>query len=137
MSKVEEILKKHSLSVTAARKNVLELFLKSNAPICVNDIKRKKFFKTINESSIYRNLSKLEEAGIIQVIPGAGEFQYYEMIPTGHHHHHITCKKCKAIKCLNICGLEKKMKEMADSVGYHLVGHSVELIGLCKKCYAG
>jgi len=134
MSKAEEILKEKKLSVTEARKLVLELFLKSKKPLSVKDFKSKKKFEAFNESSIYRNLSKLEEAGIIQSIPSSSDFQSFELVPTGHHHHHITCTKCKKVRCLKVCGLEKKMKEMAASADFQLKGHSVELVGLCSSC---
>lgn len=134
MKKAENILKENNLSITKARTSVLELFLKSKKPLSVKDFKAKKKFESFNESSIYRNLTKLEEAGIIHSIPSSGDFHYFELAPQGHHHHHITCKKCQKVQCLHVCGLEKKMKEMASSVEFDLVGHSVELIGLCSKC---
>lgn len=120
--------------VTAARKSVLDFFIKQNRPINVKDFKAVKIFDSFNESSIYRNIHKLEEAGIIHAIPDAGEFQSYELVPKGHHHHHISCVKCKTIQCLDMCGLDKRMHEIANSVGFTLTGHSVELMGLCKKC---
>jgi Fe2+ or Zn2+ uptake regulation protein len=135
MSKAEEILKKNNLSVTDLRKSVIEFFIKKNRPITAKEFRKQKKFLDINESSIYRNLTKLVEAKIIHEVPGAGEFKYYELTPTGHHHHHhITCSKCKTVQCLKICGLEKRMNEMAKSVEFELVAHSVELVGLCKKC---
>jgi len=136
MTKVEEILKKNRLSVTVARKAVLELFLQKKKPLTVKDFKKVESLKAVNESSIYRNLSKLEEAGIIHAIPGASEFQSFELTPKEHHHHHISCVKCKTIECLDICGLEKHMKAMAESVGFALKNHTVELLGLCKSCRA-
>lgn len=134
MKRAEKILKDHRLSVTEARKSVLEFFIKMQKPLSVKDIRNVKKFSKFNESSIYRNLTKLEEVGIIQIIPGAGDFQSYELVPTGHHHHHIVCTKCNSIKCLDICGLEKKMKTMAERVGFSLSGHSVELMGICPGC---
>jgi len=135
MSKAEQILREHNLSVTDARKSVLEVFLKTKKPLTVKDFRKKKKFEAINESSIYRNLSKLEDAGIIQPVPGAGEFQSYELVPNGHHHHHhISCVKCKTVQCLDMCGLEKRMQTMADSVGFLLTGHSLQLMGVCSNC---
>ncbi len=134
MTKAEKLLKEKKLSVTEARKSVLEFFLKSKKPLNVLDFKGDKTFESFNESSIYRNITKLEEAGIIQSIPSAGDYQSYELVNHGHHHHHISCSNCKKIQCLKVCGLEKRMKEMAKTVDFLLVGHSVELVGLCSDC---
>ena len=134
MKKVERMLKENNLSITNARKLVLDFFIKSKKPLSVNDFKKRKVFQEFNESSIYRNISKLEDAGLIQSIPSTGEFQNYELSPTGHHHHHITCTKCKKVQCLNMCGLEKHMNKMASSVEFQLTSHSVELTGLCFRC---
>ena len=122
------------MSITKVRIAALEFFLESKRPLSIIDFKKNKKFKSINESSIYRNLTKFEENNIIQIVPGAGEFQKYELAQDDHHHHHIVCSKCKITKCLNLCGLEKRMKTMAQSVGFTLTGHSVELLGLCGKC---
>lgn len=134
MMKVEEILKENDLSITEARKTVLSAFLKTKKPLTVQDLKKRKKFDSFNESSIYRNITKLIDAGVIQAVPGAGEFKSFELVPQGGHHHHITCKKCKATQCLNVCDLEKSMEAMASHAGFLLTGHSVKLIGLCKSC---
>jgi len=134
VSKAEIILKENKLSITEARKAILEVFLQKKRPLTVKDIKKIKSLAQVNESSIYRNLSKLEEKGIISSIPSTGEFQTFELTPKGHHHHHISCTNCDKVVCLDICGLDKRMKEMAEHAGFELTGHSVELMGLCKKC---
>ena len=136
MNRAEEILKENNLSVTQARKAVLSIFLDNKKPVTVKEIKRGRNCQDINESSIYRNLTKLEEKGIIQAIPGASDYQSFELTPKDHHHHHISCVKCKTIECLDLCSLEKGMKAMADSVGFSLTGHSLELMGFCKTCRA-
>ncbi len=134
-NKIEKILKDNGLSVTEARKIILEIFLGTNKPLNINDFKKKKSLASVNESSIYRNLKKLEEASIIHSIPGSGDFQSFEMIKKGHHHHHISCSKCQKIQCLTACELGKILKSMAEKVGFQLTNHSVELVGLCKNCY--
>src|SRR6478735_7373488 len=47
-------------------------------------------------SSIYRNITKLEELGVVHRVVTAGDFAHYELAEdlTEHHHHHLVCSSC-------------------------------------------
>ncbi len=132
----KERLKEKGLRCTDARLSIYLEFLQRKRPLSINDFKEKKAFEAFDESSLYRNFKKLEESGLINLIPGAGDFQFYEVQHTGHHdhHHHITCTKCKSITCLDDCSVESQLTKMAATVGFNLQGHKLELYGLCKDC---
>lgn len=129
-------LKEKGLRCTEARLSIFVEFLKLGKPLSIMHFKQEKGFSDFDESSLYRNFKKLEEAGLISSIPGAGDFQFYEIQHTGHHHHHhhITCTQCKEITCLDDCSVESHLNKMAASVGFSLKGHKIELYGLCEKC---
>lgn len=129
-------LKDKGLRCTEARLSIFVEFLKLNKPLSILHFKAEKSFSDFDESSLYRNFKKLEEAGLITSVPGAGDFQFYEVQHTGHHHHHhhITCTQCKEITCLDDCSVEDQLKKMAKTAGFSLKGHKIELYGLCKDC---
>ena len=133
---IVSILKKHGLRVTKAREQVLAEYLVTKKPLSIFDFKKKKVFSNWDESSIYRNITKLEEAGLIHSVPSSKDIKFYELAPTKdhHHHHHIICTKCEAVECLHDCSIDDQLKKMAKKVGFTMKGHTLELTGLCAKC---
>ena len=136
MEKLEQVLKKYGLRVTKARLQVLREYMESKKPLSIYDFKKKKIFSTWNESSLYRNMTKLEEAGVIRQVPSAQDFKLYEMNDKEkkHHHHHIICTLCKAVECLTNCQINHNLKKMAEKVGFSVEGHNLELYGRCSRC---
>ena len=129
-----EVLKSHNLSVTKARSEILTIFLSSNKPLSIQELKDFKTLCDINESSLYRNLTKLMEVEIIRQVPSINDFSYYELTPQSSHHHHITCTSCSKIKCLTTCSIDNALSKMASKEGFSLEGHSLELYGVCEDC---
>lgn len=133
--KASILLKEKGLRCTEVRLLILQEFLKRNKPLSIQDFKKDAAFRDWDDSSTYRNFTKLEEVGIIRAIPSNSEFQHYEStLETKHHHHHITCRKCKTIQCLNDCSVEEQLTKMANKVGFSIEGHTLELYGLCSDC---
>ena len=138
VDRIKELLKEKGLRCTDARVAIYSHFLETNKPLSIQNFKTNKKFSDFDESSLYRNFSKLDEAGLIRLIPSSGDFQYYEatLLTHEHHHHHITCTKCAKITCLDSCGVDSQLKKMAKEVGYKIEGHKLELYGLCQECSA-
>lgn len=133
---IKNLLKEKGLRCTEARVAIYSHFLEKNKPLSIQNFKGDNKFSDLDESSLYRNFSKLDEAGLIRTIPSAGDFQYYEASRPSdeHHHHHITCTKCRKITCLDSCGVDHQLTKMAKEVGYQMEGHKLELYGLCSSC---
>jgi Ferric uptake regulator family len=51
------------------------------------------------QSTTYRNLSVLEQAGVVHRVRGADEFARFELTEElGGHHHHLVCVNCGAVE---------------------------------------
>ncbi|MAF78023.1 MAG: hypothetical protein CME63_15935 [Halobacteriovoraceae bacterium] len=133
---IKAILKEYGLRITKAREQVLSEYINSKKPLSIFDFKKKKVFSTWDESSIYRNITKLEEAGLIQSVPSSKDMKLYELAPKKdhHHHHHIICTQCEAVQCLHDCSIDGQLSKMAKKAGFTMQGHTLELTGLCAKC---
>ncbi len=133
---IKSILKKHGLRLTQAREQILAEYFSTKKPLSIFDFKKKKIFNDIDESSIYRNITKLEEAGLIRLVPSSKDIKFYELAPSKdhHHHHHIICTQCEAVECLHDCSIDDQLKKMAKKVGFTMKGHTLELTGLCANC---
>lgn len=93
------------------------------------------------QSSIYRNLTKLEEFGIVHRVVTANDFAHYELAEdlTEHHHHHLVCSNCGALEDFEAeAKLEAAVRDAARRAerrtGFRTQRHLVDLIGLCANC---
>lgn len=62
-----------------------------------------------------------------------GEIRYEHLHP-GIHHDHIICTKCRKIQDFNDIDLEKMQQKIANSYGFQLLYHKMELYGICSQC---
>ena len=94
------------------------------------------------QSSAYRNLSLLEEAGVVhRVVAGpAGDFARFELAEDlTEHHHHLICSSCGAVEDFTApAGLERSLHKassvIAADTGFTLERHRLDLIGTCAGC---
>jgi len=93
---------------------------------------------SLNLSTIYRQLSALQdEARIVKVLlPGqAARFEaacaddHHHGAP--HHHHHFHCNACDRVYALHAC--PGPMQELAPK-GFVVRAHEITLHGLCASC---
>lgn len=137
---MKEILKEKGYKATPARLAILGIFAKSKAPITAEsvfrELKRNKKKKDINEATVYRTLSSLEEGGILTKVDFRKESAFFEL--NKEHHHHITCLKCDTVEDFESTAIEKALGGIVrnSSKFINIKEHSLELFGLCKSCVA-
>ncbi len=136
---MQEILKENGYKVTPARLAILSIFNKSKLPLTAEDVCRElvkeKKNKDINEATVYRTLSLLEQAEILRKIDFRKESAFFELAEK--HHHHIICLKCDTVEDFENKTIEKVLGGIArnSSKFINIKDHSLELFGLCKSCY--
>jgi len=91
------------------------------------------------QSSVYRNLVVLEQAGVVHRIVTAesARFELAEEL-TGHHHH-LICTKCGTVEDVPASsGLEASLADAVAQVdadnGFRTMTHRIDLVGLCPRC---
>jgi Fur family ferric uptake transcriptional regulator len=91
--------------------------------------------RNANKTTIYRDLSAMERAGIVQRVIVSDRKQYFELTERGHHHHFI-CLECNAVEdiLLDELDLSKQEASLAQKRGFSVFQHSLEFFGLCKMC---
>jgi Fur family ferric uptake transcriptional regulator len=135
---MREILKEKGYKITKARLAILTVFSKTKTPLTAEDVYRElvkeKNNKDINEATVYRTLSLLEQAEILNKIDFRKESAYFEL--ASGHHHHITCTKCETIEDFESKEIEKALGGVIrnSSKFINIRDHSLELFGLCKEC---
>lgn len=93
------------------------------------------------QSSVYRNLVVLEQAGAVRRIVTDDEFARFELAEdlTGHHHHHLVCSACGAVEDVTVPDeiealLDSALVEIAGTRGFTVDTHRLDLVGRCVEC---
>ncbi len=118
------------LKQTKQRKVILEelrkLYSHPTAEELYNIVKLK--LPELGLCTIYRNLEKFNEIGLIEKINGKVD-RYDGNIQT---HNHIKCTVCGKIEDLDFD--VPINTEIITKLGYKLSNYKVEINGICKKC---
>ena len=86
----------------------------------------------ISLGTVYRNLKKLAEEGLIREIQIAGQITRFDA-NTGHHYH-IRCLRCGRINDLPVSVDRRFEEEAGRAMNYRVVSHHVEVLGVCPAC---
>ncbi|MEA3076777.1 MAG: Fur family transcriptional regulator, ferric uptake regulator [Actinomycetota bacterium] len=92
------------------------------------------------QSSVYRNLSVLEAAGVVRRVLGVDEFARYELAEDlTEHHHHLVCTSCGDVSDIRLSprlerSVERAIEEVSAGTGFRLAGHRLDLVGTCSNC---
>jgi Fe2+ or Zn2+ uptake regulation protein len=136
---VEERLRASGIRTTRARRLVIEKLVGVNGPRTAEEIS--KLLKTsVPLSSLYRTLSVLSSAGILERFhDGAGVARYELAESLTGHHHHITCVNCGTTQDIDFTGdAEQAVGRIAADAGrrtgFDVTNHRLDLEGLCPSC---
>jgi Fur family ferric uptake transcriptional regulator len=125
-------LKEAGLKVTHPRTKILEI-LQSNPEFHLSADAIHSHLSSNNESiglaTVYRVLTQLEMAGLIQKNQFKENQSTYEI--KKQHHDHLICTKCgKIIEFIND-DLEKLQEKISDNYQFRLDSHVMTLFGEC------
>lgn len=126
---------------TAARRELVEAMIGARRPLTIPELVAET--AGVPQSSAYRNVSVLIEAGVARRIAGTDDHARFELAETmlGHHHHHVVCAQCGRVEDIDpSAALEVALGEAASQAarqGYQITEHRLDLEGLCPDCRRG
>ncbi|MCX8019792.1 MAG: transcriptional repressor [Chitinophagaceae bacterium] len=136
IAKISDFLRKHKLSVTESRKQILKLFIEQPGALAHADIE-KKTGERFDRVTIYRTLQTFLEKGIIHSIPTSDNSVLYALCKENcsegrhvDHHIHFICTICQNTYCLD----ETNTPDIKLPKGYRLNRLEVVAEGTCKNC---
>ncbi len=107
---------------------LLNIFSKTSAPLCLNDIEKKLSHK-FNRTSIYRQLEKMLNSKVITKIE-TNKGAFYEQTESIDSHAHTHCKTCNEVECL-----EEEIKIKSDATNsFKREYSSIVIEGVCQNC---
>lgn len=88
----------------------------------------------IGQTTVYRTLKLLCDAGLATEIQFSDNITRYEVARPDSHHDHLVCLGCGAIVEICDARIEKLQRELAEANGFSLTGHLHNLYGYCRAC---
>ncbi|MDR1703874.1 MAG: transcriptional repressor [Clostridiales bacterium] len=85
----------------------------------------------IGKATVYRNLSRMAEAGELQGIGNFGGSAHYDH--NLEKHYHFICDKCGRV--FDVMSFFPEIEERIEAMdGFTIKGHSLTFSGLCPEC---
>lgn len=113
------LLKEKKLKVTSARMAVLNVLSQAERPLTHAEVQEILSEESIDQSTIFRNLNDLTDAGLVNRTELGDHMWRFELIRGDHpdDHPHFVCLDCGTVTCLPTSALELNQKKMVSGVG--------------------
>lgn len=140
MSEEQEVFLKHiqsaGLKRTAQRDLILEVFLRTEKHLSSEDLYQlvKQEDPTIGQTTVYRTLKLLTDAGLAREVRFGDGRTHYEHNYKHQHHDHMICMECGEIIEFFSEELEAIQDAMAARHGFEVRQHLLRIMGICANC---
>ena len=133
-----ELMGKSGQRYTQSRKEIVSAIAAFAQPVGIADLLSS--LRDLPQSSLYRNLTVLQDAGVVTRVMSSQDGGLYELAEhlTGHHHH-LVCSVCGDVRDVVVPDalehdLDAALHRLAKREGFALDHHRLDLIGRCTKC---
>ena len=86
----------------------------------------------IGIATVYRNLRKLADAGIIKRIEGLEDAEHFDH--NTHTHYHFICNKCKKVFDIDEDIADGIIEKTTQKTGFVITDYDIVFKGICKNC---
>jgi Fur family transcriptional regulator, ferric uptake regulator len=135
--KITALFKEKGLRLTKARLAFASILTASSEPLSVKIILEKLNAQnvTVNKTTVYREIDRLEKLGILRRIHLGERHQFYEL-SLSRHHHHLICVECERVEDVDLdeVNLIKEEQKFIQEKKFKVIRHSLEFFGLCRQC---
>ena len=84
-------------------------------------------------ATVYRTLELLASVDVLTRILQADGHPAYVVGEPGHRHH-LVCSTCGTTVAFTACPVDQIVAELKDSTRFDIVGHHLEVFGICPDC---
>jgi Fur family ferric uptake transcriptional regulator len=124
------------LKNTRPRRLVLTVLIQESRLMTADDVHYvlRNQGESVNVSTVYRILDLFAKKGLVTttILPDS-RGQAYSLVASGHTHV-LVCLRCHRKVDLSSCPLGEFEKNVASRTGFDILGHRLELYGLCREC---
>ncbi len=131
-------LRSQNLRYTPSRRALVEILACSDRPLTIPEILEHD--SSLAQSSAYRNLTELIEAGIVHRLIAGDEYSHFELTEDlTSHHHHLVCTQCGRVADITLSdeverSIDRALEAAASSVGFLAEHHRLDVLGRCATC---
>jgi Fe2+ or Zn2+ uptake regulation protein len=131
-------LAEHDQQYTANRRSVVDALAEAGAPLTLPDLLAAE--STLAQSSAYRSLAVLVDAGVVRRLVHGGDHAHFELAEhLTEHHHHLICESCGSVVDVVLpdrveAAMERSFDEVAVASGFRPSHHAVDIYGTCAAC---
>jgi len=124
---------------TDSRRKLVDILARAGRPLSIPDVLAAE--PALPQSSVYRNLVVLEQAGAVGRIL-ASDYALYELAEgLREHHHHLVCLSCGVVADVTLAApseraIDLATDEVAAATGFRPTGHRLDILGVCAHCAA-
>ena len=122
---------------TTGRRAIVDRLVGAGQPLTIPDVLAG---SSLPQSSAYRNLAVLEQAGAVHRIVTSADFARYELAEDlTEHHPHLICSTCGTVEDFTAPpalerSLHKAVAEVEGATGFAAQHHRLDLLGTCRSC---
>jgi len=124
---------------TSGRRTLIDALARAGRPLTAAELVAAE--AGLPQSTTYRNLALLEQAGVVHRVMGSDEYARFELTEefTGNHHHHLVCVSCGAVEDFEAPkrvekGLADAISELTSGTGFRAEAHRLDVLGTCAGC---
>jgi Fur family transcriptional regulator, ferric uptake regulator len=134
---VEHRLRAVGQRYTAQRRTIVDVLRRKGNPVSIAELADPR--DGLPQSSVYRNLAVLEQAGAVHRVV-TDEFARYELAEAlTEHHHHLVCRSCGTVEDVAVPPaferqVRRAVNEIAERTGFAVQSHRLDLFGTCRNC---
>ncbi len=135
---VDQRLAEHDLRYASGRRQIVSSLCAAGGPVTLPELLE--LASDLAQSSAYRNLSLLEEAGVVRRLVRGGDHAHYDLAEELiEHHHHMTCEQCGQVLDFTLPArieytLDDTFDEITRAEGFRPRHHVIDVYGLCADC---
>ncbi len=135
---VQTRLRRVGQRYTPKRRALVDSLGSARTPLSIGDVLAAS--TGLPQSSAYRNLAVLEQAGVVRRVvteEGYARFELTEDLTE--HHHHLICSRCGRVEDVRVpddveTTIDRTLDRVARRTGFAKVSHRLDLIGTCRNC---
>jgi Fur family transcriptional regulator, peroxide stress response regulator len=128
-------LKERGHRMTPQRVAVLKILASSTEHLTADQIHQRVLqeFPMTSLATVYKTVNLLKEMGeLLELSFGSDSSRFDGSRP--HPHPHLICTSCQQILDPDIHGMNELPEQIARMYGYQIVGHRLDIFGICPEC---
>jgi Fur family ferric uptake transcriptional regulator len=134
----EGVLRAHDQQYTRNRRALVAALADAAAPLTLPALLERD--GSLAQSSAYRNLGVLIDAGVVRRLVHGGDHARYELAEgLTEHHHHLICETCGTVVDVTLpprleSSLDRAFDDLAHASGFAPSHHAIDVYGTCADC---